>query len=246
MLRFFRQIRQRLLTENRFSKYLLYAVGEILLVVIGILIALQVDTWREEQKSSIYERSILKEIRNSLLQGIPDSEAIRKRARSTREGAIRITEYLNGSTLSEDSLYVLIERLRFRRIYNYNSGPYESLKSAGIERISNDSLRFELIALYDDLFPAADQLINEVLRERITDSEVRFRELFPPTGLDLNSRGNLEYRISLGEETLHSPKFRQFVLEASVNGQLMEGMMAELIMRMERVSALIDNELKYP
>jgi hypothetical protein len=50
MLRFFRQIRQRLLTENRFSKYLLYAIGEILLVVIGILIALQVNNWNEKQK----------------------------------------------------------------------------------------------------------------------------------------------------------------------------------------------------
>jgi hypothetical protein len=47
MLRFFRQIRQRLLTDNKFSKYLLHAVGVILLVVIGILIAIQVDNWNE-------------------------------------------------------------------------------------------------------------------------------------------------------------------------------------------------------
>ena len=53
MLRFFRQIRQRLLTDNKFSKYLLYAIGEILLVVIGILIALQVDNWNEQRKSEI-------------------------------------------------------------------------------------------------------------------------------------------------------------------------------------------------
>lgn len=50
MLRFFRKLRHRLLTENRFNKYLLYAVGEILLVVIGILIALQVDNWNEGRK----------------------------------------------------------------------------------------------------------------------------------------------------------------------------------------------------
>jgi hypothetical protein len=50
MLHFFRQIRQRLLTDNKFSKYLLYAVGEILLVVIGILVALQIDNWNEERK----------------------------------------------------------------------------------------------------------------------------------------------------------------------------------------------------
>ena len=52
MIRFFRQIRQRLLTDNKFSKYLLYAVGEILLVVIGILIALQVDNWNEDREKN--------------------------------------------------------------------------------------------------------------------------------------------------------------------------------------------------
>ncbi|WP_445384082.1 hypothetical protein ACT6NV_08640 [Robiginitalea sp. IMCC44478] len=55
MLRFFRQIRQRLLTDNKFSKYLLYAVGEILLVVIGILIAMKVDDWNEERKDHLNE-----------------------------------------------------------------------------------------------------------------------------------------------------------------------------------------------
>ena len=62
MLHFFRQIRQRLLTDNKFSKYLLYAVGEILLVVIGILIALQIDTWNETRKARIQESKIYKEI----------------------------------------------------------------------------------------------------------------------------------------------------------------------------------------
>ena len=50
MLRFFRQIRQRLITDNKFSKYLLYAVGEIILVMIGILLALQVNNWNQEQE----------------------------------------------------------------------------------------------------------------------------------------------------------------------------------------------------
>ena len=59
MLRFFRHIRQRLLTENRFSKYLLYAVGEIILVVIGILIALQINNWNEDRKMRQSERQIL-------------------------------------------------------------------------------------------------------------------------------------------------------------------------------------------
>ena len=50
MIKFFRKIRQKLLTENKFSKYFIYAIGEIVLVVIGILIALQINTWNENKK----------------------------------------------------------------------------------------------------------------------------------------------------------------------------------------------------
>jgi hypothetical protein len=56
MIKFFRKIRQNLLTENKFTKYLLYAVGEIILVVIGILIALQLNDWNDHRKQIILEK----------------------------------------------------------------------------------------------------------------------------------------------------------------------------------------------
>jgi len=64
MIKFFRKIRQNLLMENKTSKYFKYAIGEILLVVIGILIALQINNWNEkrlkqEQLISVYERIII-------------------------------------------------------------------------------------------------------------------------------------------------------------------------------------------
>jgi hypothetical protein len=76
MLRFFRQIRQRLLTDNKFSKYLLYAVGEILLVVIGILIAFQVDNWNEERKNEEKVKNILSDIMVELISDIEKSSQI--------------------------------------------------------------------------------------------------------------------------------------------------------------------------
>ena len=63
MIKFFRHIRQRLIKENRFSKYLLYAIGEIILVVIGILIALQINNWNEIQKDRNREQAILKSLK---------------------------------------------------------------------------------------------------------------------------------------------------------------------------------------
>ncbi|MDX1462933.1 MAG: DUF6090 family protein [Marinirhabdus sp.] len=62
MFKLFRRIRQHLLTENKFSKYLLYAIGEIVLVVIGILIALQINTWNNDQIDKKEEGLILKNL----------------------------------------------------------------------------------------------------------------------------------------------------------------------------------------
>lgn len=59
MIKFFRNIRQMFLVENRFNKYLLYATGEIILVVIGILIALQINNWNEDANDE--EQQLLKE-----------------------------------------------------------------------------------------------------------------------------------------------------------------------------------------
>jgi hypothetical protein len=66
MLRFFRQIRQRLLTDNKFSKYLLYAIGEILLVVIGIVLALQVDNWNQKRQREEEVAKYLINLRDAL------------------------------------------------------------------------------------------------------------------------------------------------------------------------------------
>ncbi len=55
MIKFFRKIRQNLLIENKIGKYLKYAIGEIILVVIGILFALSINNWNESRKDSISE-----------------------------------------------------------------------------------------------------------------------------------------------------------------------------------------------
>ena len=70
MIKFFRKIRQKLLTENKVSKYLLYAIGEIILVVIGILIALSINNWNENRKSRVIELKVLKQIEGDLSKNL--------------------------------------------------------------------------------------------------------------------------------------------------------------------------------
>jgi len=70
MIKFFRKIRQRLLTENKFSKYLIYAIGEIVLVVIGIVIALQLNNWNETRKSEDQFKAVLQQLYTVIDQDI--------------------------------------------------------------------------------------------------------------------------------------------------------------------------------
>lgn len=67
MIKFFRHIRKSLLIENNTGKYLKYAIGEIILVVIGILIALSINNWNEIRKSNIEERSALENIQRDFV-----------------------------------------------------------------------------------------------------------------------------------------------------------------------------------
>jgi hypothetical protein len=66
MIKFFRKIRQKLLEEGNLKRYLIYAFGEILLVVIGILIALQINNWNEGRKELAKSHEILREIAENL------------------------------------------------------------------------------------------------------------------------------------------------------------------------------------
>lgn len=72
MIKFFRHIRQNLIMENKTSKYFKYAIGEIVLVVIGILIALQINNWNEERKNHLLEASyyckLLEDINQDVLE----------------------------------------------------------------------------------------------------------------------------------------------------------------------------------
>ena len=81
MIKFFRQIRQRMIKEDRVSKYLLYAIGEIVLVVIGILIALQINLWNEGRKDRVKEQVVLHRLLeefNSNLAQLDDKIQIRE------------------------------------------------------------------------------------------------------------------------------------------------------------------------
>ncbi|MCJ7468456.1 MAG: DUF6090 family protein, partial [Maribacter sp.] len=74
MIKIFGKIRQQLITHHRLGKYILYALGEIVLVVIGILIALQINNWNEAKKQKTKETVLLIELKSNLETNIANLE----------------------------------------------------------------------------------------------------------------------------------------------------------------------------
>jgi predicted Holliday junction resolvase-like endonuclease len=66
MIKFFRQIRYQLMSEHKIGKYLKYAIGEIVLVIIGILIAVSINDWNTDRKLRIEEQAMLKDLRKEV------------------------------------------------------------------------------------------------------------------------------------------------------------------------------------
>lgn len=100
MIKFFRNIRRTLLSDNKFSKYLVYAIGEILLVVIGILIALQLNNWNERQKERKSENQVVQTIYEELDQHKGYSESILSQVQNRINTTLKLMEYTSATEIS--------------------------------------------------------------------------------------------------------------------------------------------------
>ena len=148
MIKFFRNFRQAMINQNRVSKYMLYAIGEIVLVVIGILIALQINNWNEQRKVDIEIVKGLHEVRSNL---ISDSLTIRQ-TRITKAEDIKmqstVIHALESGNIPYDSIEHHLGRVMIaRRIVLVDNG-YQLMKKFGLERLKNEQLRNELIHYY--------------------------------------------------------------------------------------------------
>jgi len=146
MIRFLRHFRRQLLSENKFSRYMLYAIGEIVLLVIGILIALQINNWNNNR---ILDKNEIKSYHNIMQQLTEDKEQITK-MKDYNEYRLKVYKYANKIIESQDyerqdSLAMCIMRLAEYSDFHRSGNIYESLVNSGdIKLIKNDSIPSQL------------------------------------------------------------------------------------------------------
>ena len=155
MIKFFRKIRQKMLTENKFSKYLLYAIGEIILVVIGILIALQINNANEAKKNHIRELKYLTNIKEEIKE---DSLALEMgwfKNYSKKIKALENTrEYIMGNYRPIDTVKFINDvgygAIYSRADFTATSKIYKELISTGnLDLILDDDIRSQIIDYYE-------------------------------------------------------------------------------------------------
>ena len=161
MITFFRKIRQKLLQQNRVTRYLVYALGEIFLVVIGILIALQINNWNEQNKNRIFEREILSLINENLSRdSILLTEEYQK-AVLANQITDSILNRVNQGIFDETLNLWMGKVIRFERFKSQSSG-FEVLKSKGIDLLSVQKLKIDLINYYDEILFKVYQANSDV------------------------------------------------------------------------------------
>ncbi|WP_282134332.1 DUF6090 family protein [Seonamhaeicola maritimus] len=155
MIKFFRNIRKKLLAEGNKGKYLKYAIGEIVLVVIGILIALSINNWNEERKRTKQEQKILISLKSDFIESkerLHKTMIMQDLVIKRSSALLKIFE--NKSPIPvNDSIKVYLQYGAFSWYRaELVTGAYDALINAGhSELISNESLSKMLVAYFSIL-----------------------------------------------------------------------------------------------
>lgn len=109
MIKFFSKTRHNLMNQNKTSKYLKYAIGEIILVVVGILIALQINNWNENRKDGIEEQALLQQLHSEFSSNLSQLDQKIEIRKQMIAASLQLLSYVdNPQGVSSDSIYKYI------------------------------------------------------------------------------------------------------------------------------------------
>lgn len=153
MIKFFRHIRQSLIMKNKTGKYFTYAIGEIILVVIGILIAVQINEWNQVGNRKKVEKVLLQQLKEEMLQIYGDIHSDFNIIKLGRVSHFNLIDYIDTDATYNDSMcfdFYFVKRDEY--IYP-KEAIYGRIKEEGLDIIRNDSIRQAVQVLYESIFP---------------------------------------------------------------------------------------------
>ena len=216
MIKFFRKIRQKLLTENKFGRYLAYAIGEIILVVIGILIALSINNWNESRKNN----KLITAYKKSLVENLEqDSIVIADRINQIKADIIEIEAFEERVSNAQQPLDTILKIARFEYTFNiyvsyhYVKDTYEVLNSTGhIGLFTNELIKKlkELNSLQDRALFGSSQTF-ETYRNNLSSYSRKYPFSFRNNLIKDNTKAASEVWNNISK-TEHATEFNALVI----------------------------------
>ena len=227
--------------ENKTTNYLKYAIGEIILVIIGILIALSINNWNEHRKLKIEEHNSLIDLRSEIVSNIEELTKTIVRHQKSYDAAKKLKDLFNDREAFDnmpDSIFLAnYLQMLDNDTFDPNLGILKSLISSGkINTLSNKELLYSISSLEDEITDALEDQVK--IDEQMPDY---VRSIYINSGVIINGKfQGLDLRLRY-----ETPEFRIMVLMLyntwRPNGLFEE---QELLESFKHILTLIDQEIK--
>lgn len=244
----FRKIRKKLIKGNRLKRYLIYAVGEIILVVIGILIALQVNNQNELRKKHNLEQKYIANIKTDLLSETKDLKNIIKRRKSKASSAQKMAEYHASAKIDTlKNYYVNFANVLYWEVHHPNDKTFRELVNSGnLSLIRNKEIKRNLLEMQNQY-----NQIQELREHTKHDYEMFFyneyKDIFNfSTAINAwaNPEGSHQFSQSEVEKCLKNDAIKNGFTLAAFNNAEMGNRSKEVLDIIEETINLIDSEIK--
>lgn len=228
MFRFFRKLRQNLSVENKLSKYLLYAIGEILLVMIGILLALQVNNWNNNRIDASREQTILKNLREDFKNNIENIDSVFANSLQAYEASATLLEIIKDDKAIKPAQieYLIDDIINKIQSLDIITGSIDDLFNTGSLHLINDPILRKQISNWsyyktdteDDIVIYRDYLFG-IFVPSLTE-KIRLRNMSIPSffedDLDFQSISPSNFKTDYNK-TIRTVEFENQVYNNALN-----------------------------
>lgn len=251
MLKLFRKIRRQLLSESRFTKYSIYAAGEIFLVVVGILIALQVNNWNERRKSYELQKENLLLVRDEMSSNlnalVRAKQGLGERMEQQRQMLILFDSL--PTEMNEQALSLLIAKAtNYSTNFHYENGALTELVSTGgLKGIVNKKIR-NTLASWEGKIRRVRKQEEDVDRQfdKLNDYIEQygdFKAIFDETGSNEWVKVERSSNNRSNKPLLNKQEFENIFILTLANGVWLEtGVYPELETELRNLIQMIDDE----
>lgn len=253
MIKFLRRIRYDLMAKNktglpeqrvRSGKYFKYAIGEIVLVVIGILIALQINNWNENRKERLVQLQLLKELQYAAREDFDRGQHQLRRNKESLKSVEIILNQLESNLPYHDSLANHFNLAHSRWIAQIKDDAYKNLTDYGLNFMKNDTIKIEMTNLYGnrtEFLYKLDERFNLFYYQIAAPVLIDYFDKIAPFGLVRAEMIPLDYS-SLSKNMKYSTilKSTKAYMEGYISWQ--ENM---ILNGLNKLAHRLDSEIKY-